>query len=130
MFVCSSHQVLLAARVISLAVGGWLGNARLALALYAGTGFIVYSWVLVWLVWESGASVRLAVWAIARIFVYAIPGLLILAMAKWWWQWPDWSLLVVAGLGGLLYYGIAIRQDSALLQPLANMMGRSRAKSQ
>ncbi len=116
--------VLLATRVASLVIGGKSGDPRIALALYSMSGFIVWGGMLGWLIRASGASIWKAVLDTVRNLLYTAPTLLLLAMAKWWWHWPAWSILFVVGIGGLAYYGIILRRDRALLEPIVQAVGR------
>lgn len=119
---------LLITRVISLTMGGWLGNSRLALALYAGSGLVIWVGLVLWLLHASGVSIRSAALDTVRCLVYAAPVLLALSAAKWWWQWSAWGLVALAGLGALVYYGAVIRRDPALMEPLSGLLGRMRSR--
>jgi O-antigen/teichoic acid export membrane protein len=116
--------VLLASRALALIAGGWLGDARLALALYAGSGLVLWAWMVGWLLRASGASLGQAAQATARNLLFSAPVLLVLAAAKWWWHWPAWSILLLACAGGLAYYGFMIRRDRSLMEPILNGLER------
>ena len=116
--------VLLASRVLSLIIGGWFfGNARLALALYAGSGLAAWIWAGWWLLRLSGVSSGVAVSHLWRCLLYAMPCFLFLSAAKWWWQWPAWGILLLAVVGGLVYYGFVVRHDRVLREHASYAIG-------
>jgi O-antigen/teichoic acid export membrane protein len=105
---------LLATRLASLILGGAVGNARIALALYAGSGFLMWMGLVIWVLCASGALVHQALLRSARYLLYSIPPLGLVAVAKWWWDWPAWAILGVAVAGALPYYAIVISKDPVL----------------
>lgn len=117
---------LLVTRVLSLAIGAWLGSVRWALALYAGTGLVIWIGLVLWLLYASGASVQIAALSTARRFLIAAPILGILVAAKLWWQWPPLGLVLLAGGGAIFYYGIVVRQDRSLANTITKAMRRMR----
>jgi len=120
--------ILFISRILSLTIGGRLGNARLALALYAGSGLVMWVVLLLWLFRMSGASMRRSVLYMGRCLVYAAPVLLFLFAAKWWWQWSAYGILALAGIGTLVYYGVIIQQDRSLMKAVFAAWDRVRSK--
>ncbi len=108
--------VLLLSRIISLVVGGLLGNARLALLLYAASGFVMCAWMLMWLLHASGVSIWNAMGDTGRRFLYLVPTLLFLSAAKYWWQWSASHILILTGISAFVYYGILIWRDPSLMK--------------
>jgi O-antigen/teichoic acid export membrane protein len=116
--------VLIVTRIASLVLGGLSGDPRLALALYSTSGFVLYLGLLGWLLRASGASIWRASLDTARGLLYTAPALVLLIVAKWWWRWPAWSILLLAGMGGVVYYGMILRHDRTLLEPILRVVGR------
>ena len=96
----------------------------LALLLYANFGLALWLWLIQWTIRASHASVRRAIAASGRPLLYSVPGLLVLAIAKGWWQFPDWTILILAGAGGLFYYTMLIQEDRSLLDLLTSVLNR------
>ena len=116
--------ILLAFRIVSLVIGGWLGDARLALTLFAGSGVVLWIILSFLLLHLSCVSKRSAVLDILRCLLYAMPVMLILSAAKWYWQCPPWIILLIAVAGTLFYYSIIITRDKALQQPVSDAWSR------
>jgi O-antigen/teichoic acid export membrane protein len=124
------NVVLMLTRFASLTAGGWAGNARLALALYAASGSVIWLGMILWLLRESGTSVWQATLHSVRYLLYSLPIVLLLVVAKAWWGWPTWVLVSLAVAGALAYYGIVIQQDRTLTEPFVRWLDRLRGRSQ
>lgn len=94
--------MLLLTRVISLAVGGWLGNARLALLLFSITGVLVYGNLCITISKQAGVMVRKVLKDIIFETVRFIPlGIILLIISKT--ENNYWGL-VAGGMGVALRY--------------------------
>jgi O-antigen/teichoic acid export membrane protein len=122
------NLILLLSRLASLAVGGQLGNPRLALLLYAGVGVLIWVGLLAWLIWLSAARFRRVLSGLAAYFIFAIPGLTALSIAKWWMQWPVFAVFGVAALGGLLNYALVFAHDPEIREGLLAIARRVTSK--
>lgn len=77
------NGVLFLTRLGSLSLGGYLGDARLALFFFAATGILVYGYLIFSLIIAAGVS-WISIWRVVRQgFLYFAPfGLLLLLMQK------------------------------------------------
>ena len=116
--------ILFISRAVSLVLGSLLGNARIALALYAGSGLLMWGGFVIWVLWVTGTSMRQAVVGLMRCLLYALPILVCVSIVKWWWDWSALAIVAVAAVGTLLYYGIVIWQDSTLRAMSINALKR------
>ena len=119
---------LVVSRLASLLIGGWMNDVHVALALYAGSGVVLWGMLILYLLRLAGVSGRHAVSPVLRCLVYASPTILCLAGAVWWGL-PAWIKLALAGVGALSYYGMVIHGDvklrSSLFAVLAGVLRRA-----
>jgi len=89
------NTLIFTTRLIALGTGGMLGNARLALVLFAATGILVYGGLCAWILKTSGVSKSQA-WSI--LFKYlSISVLIISPVAAAKLLAPASSFIVLAG---------------------------------
>ena len=67
-FLLRINVLLLITRLISLGLGGYLGSARIALMLFAGTGVLVYGYLCISILMHSGTALP----RIGSIFLQAL----------------------------------------------------------
>lgn len=72
-FALKFNAVLLATRVLTLAAGGWMGSARLALALYAASGILAYGYLNLATMREAGLALRGIGRLVARELAFVLP---------------------------------------------------------
>lgn len=81
-FSLGLNIVIFISRFVSIAIGGWLNNARLALLLFAISGFILYGYLGLSIVLSSGVPWRNAGSILINNFVRLVPAALILFVLK------------------------------------------------
>lgn len=108
------NGLLLGVRIAALCIGGRMGDARLAMMLDAGSGLLLYFFLIVWLLRASGASVGSAISSLIRTIVYSIPLLIMLAVAKYILGFGPLLLIGLSIIEGMLYYSIVIIRDKEL----------------
>lgn len=62
------HAAILLSRLLGLSMGGYIGNARISLLLFSISGVVVYSYLLIRVIYLSGASLNI----ISRKFISEI----------------------------------------------------------
>ena len=97
-------------RLATLAVGGLLGNARLAVALFAVAGIVVYGAYCRIIIRKSGAMAANVVKGCAQTFVVAIPAALVIALIRYWFASPAIPVVSAAAFLGLYFFNL-IRTD-------------------
>lgn len=101
----------IATRFISLAAGGLLGNARLAIALFSLCGVVVYGAYCLAVIRKSGASAKaVGRIALSRVAMFA-PAAVILVILRIF----SASSAVIVGVAAVIlaaYYGNLLRTDS------------------
>jgi len=112
---------ILLTRVVALWVGGTLGNARLALALFSAVGVLVYGYFCLVVLRLCAVPVLTMARAMASNAVTFIPaGLIILGL-----KYLNVAPIVIIASSGLLlaaYYVHAIRTDSAGWEIFSGML--------
>ena len=81
-FSLGLNIIIFISRFVSIAIGGWLNNARLALLLFAISGLILYGYLGLSIVLSSGVPWRNALSIMINNFVRFVPAALILLVLK------------------------------------------------
>jgi lipopolysaccharide exporter len=112
---------ILIARVAALLIGGALGDARLALALFSAVGILGYGYFCVVVLQLCAVPVSQMILVMIRNAALFFPAAIIIAMLKYYGM-PPALILAVAAILLILYYGRLIRTDSTGRQILAGML--------
>jgi len=70
-FMLRWNIVVLVSRFIFLALGGWLGNVYLTLALFAINGIITYGFLVLWVILKSGLTCRYAFGLLSKSIIFS-----------------------------------------------------------
>lgn len=112
--------ILLIMRAGALVVGGLLGNARTAIALFALVGIVIYSMLFFWLLSVADVSF-FAVWKGFRKYAaYSIPLIVGVVYAKWILLLSPIILVVMAGAATMIYCIAVMTNNSDLLPAIFN----------
>lgn len=112
------NLLFLSGRVAAIAIGGWLGSPRLAVAWLCASGVILWLIALNWLFRLCGVS-RLSLLRILGVSLVQSSLCLILpVLGKWWWGWSAPLVLATVGAGAAVYYLMLIWREPALSQLL------------
>ncbi len=114
--------ILFITRLISLVLGGVMGNARIALAFFAGTGFIISFWKCFWLLSSVGIPKSRALYYLGKYISYSMPIMGIVALAKWVLKFNPSGILLVGCLGTVLYYTLIIWEDKTLRENIQRLV--------
>ncbi len=106
--------VLFAARAVSLSLGGWMGNARLAILLFAFSGVSVWVWRLTWLLSSSGVRIGPLIRAVYLHLSLCSPFLLAVVAAKVFFGRQETPIVVAAVIIGIAFLLVASRFDPTL----------------
>ncbi len=110
--------ILFVTRAISLIWGGLIGDARIALILFSGTGAIAFLAMTFWLLSCANVSLFRALNIFSKNTVLCIPMLSIVALCKFYFDLvPIWVILIGI-IGSLPYYLIVVKQDRELQKPI------------
>ena len=130
------NLVVFVTRVASLAIGGWLQDARLALILFSASGVVTYAVYCLWATRISGVSVRETLRMFFDGMLSSAPFLGVVALFKWVIPLPQASLtvlqvplqglllLVISGVMSAAYYLWALWRDPTLRSALTPMLAR------
>lgn len=102
-----------ATRILSLAIGGYLGNARIALILFAASGVLVYGYLCLKMMYYAEVKMSRVAKIVTSNLLYFIPAGTILVILKLF----EFNQFVIVGISGLLiaiYYGYIIKTDKQL----------------
>jgi len=125
-FALTLNVVILATRFLALTAGGLLGDARLALVLFAASGVVVYGYYSFAIL--AAAGVRWG--SAARILgsgVAAVSPIAVVLVATKAAGAPPWAVVLTGAVSLIAYLWIVVRRDSALLEILASLR-RARTK--
>lgn len=118
--------ILFVTRAISLICGGLIGDVRIALVLFSGTGSIIYICLSFWFLSSAGVSLSRPLSILTNYAAYCMPMLGITALFKWGFDLAPLWVILVGIVGSLPYYLIVIKQDRELqkaIKPLTKKFG-------
>ena len=120
--------MVLATRFLSLAIGGWLHSARLALLLFSAGGVAVYGYYTFAILRAAGLTIRRTARDLAGNLTLVLPVAAVLLIVKFL-KAPGW-LAVGSAAVCMLYYGWQLtRRDPAIIGFLAGAFsGRIRPR--
>jgi O-antigen/teichoic acid export membrane protein len=110
-------------RILSLAIGGYLGNARLALILFAASGVLVYGYLCTTMLHYSGVKMSKAVNIVTSNLLYFVPAGAILIILKSL-EFNQFVLVAVSTLFIAIYYACIIKTDKQLKEMKSGLMVR------
>jgi lipopolysaccharide exporter len=112
--------VILGTRFLSLAAGGLMGDARLALMLFAASGVFVYGYYSFAILAAAGVrwSAALRILASGVAAVSPIAAVLIAGKLA---GVPAWLEVLAAGLSLAAFFSVVVRRDPALLAILKSV---------
>jgi O-antigen/teichoic acid export membrane protein len=103
------NVILIITRSLALYIGGFSGNARIALALFSILGMIVYAGATFWILSKSNVLIKNIVEKMLPHIVLSIALLGVIAYAKWYLiLGPEW-IVVLSCITLLSYYLLAFR---------------------
>ncbi len=124
------NALILVTRIASLWIGGVLGNARLAVGLFAVSGVVMYGYLSLYMLRTSHMSLGRIFRIIGVQLMTFIPVALVLASLRWW-QVAPWVTLIVASAFLIMYMSVTAMRDTHLRGVmngwLAGMKGRLHA---
>jgi lipopolysaccharide exporter len=120
--------MILASRLLSLLVGGWIGNPRLAITLFSLTGIVVYWYLNVLLFKLSGVELSYVYRTLASALVKFMPSGLIL-FGLLFVRLPLWVYTCVGILLIGMYYVDLVRRNKELRQLLSELLSKKTASS-
>jgi O-antigen/teichoic acid export membrane protein len=120
--------ILLIMRAGALVAGGLLGDAHIAIALFALVGIVIYSMLFFWLLSVADVSF-FTVWKGFRKYAaYSIPLIVGVIYAKWILLLSPIILVVIAGAATTIYCIAIITNNSDLLPAIFNIKKRQYSK--
>jgi lipopolysaccharide exporter len=100
-------------RLVSLMIGGYLGNPRLALILFSASGVLVYGYMSVAIIHASGVRWNRITQILLKYFALFAPlGVLLAALTAF--SVNIWLRIVLSVLAGLAYYYYTLISDTEL----------------
>ena len=122
------NVLIFGSRVLALGAGGLLGDARLALLLFGGSGILVYGSMCVSALAISGVRMDIVLRILAADFAYFLPAAIVLVVLE---QLEVPSLILVGtSVGCLAAYGIAVlSRDAGVRRVLRRTGGTVAAKA-
>ena len=122
------HSAIFLTRLISLYIGGVLGNVYIALGLFSITGVFVYGGLAAWNMKLAGVPTYLFFTPLIRYVLYFLPVGLGLFLLKFWYNASSYIVLFVSIITFIIYMIITMRQDTVLNKYLSIMPFMRRAK--
>ena len=113
-FALKLNIVILVTRFLSLGVGGMMGDARLALILFAGSGVLLYGYYSLAILAAAGVRWSAALRILAS-GVAAVTPIAVLLIAGKVAGVPAWLEVLAAGLCLVAFFTLVVRRDPALL---------------
>ena len=121
-----AHISLFFSRVVPLVIGGWIGNARLTLGLFAGTGFVVYGVLGIWLLNLAGVKTQRAIGILLRQVIYCIPILGLLEAIKLFFNPSPLIITALCSFALCIYFTVIVLRDSTLRDIVFSIVNRFR----
>jgi lipopolysaccharide exporter len=112
-FDMKMNALILASRIISLTVGGYLGSARLALVFFSVSGVLVYGYYCTAVLHKSGVLPKRALTLLVNEMLKFIPFGVVLYLAKWL-AVPSPYILLISLIMLCFYYVNLIRRDAQI----------------
>ncbi|MDD3828333.1 MAG: oligosaccharide flippase family protein [Anaerolineae bacterium] len=116
------NLLLIITRFLALGIGGLLGNARLALALFSASGILGYGWMCIWILKASQVPRAQVLQVLSRYLGVSIVILLPLGLAKCLLPVPPLLSLVAAAIASGVYAYFVIRSEPQLGANLARFV--------
>jgi len=110
------NTLLFVTRLVSLGTGGILGNARLALVLFAATGIFIYGGSSIWILRTSGVPKAQIFNVLSRYLGFSV--LVISPVAAIKFSLPASALVTViaAGIACVVYFILLSREEQNLIR--------------
>lgn len=108
------NSVIFSSRLLSFVLGGYLGNPRLALALFSASGVLIYGWYTLYILSLAGVSRRYSITILLRYVLYALPGLAMVLSLRLLDMSPMLVTMVAVGLV-LVYETVLIFKSPEML---------------
>jgi O-antigen/teichoic acid export membrane protein len=118
------NVVIFLTRLLSLVMGGWLGNVYLALVLFSVSGVFVYGYMGLSIILISGVSKNQVFQILLKNLGLFLPGGILLLILKYLLVSPLLIVIVAVGVVGL-YYLYVLRSDPQILQLLKGIRDKS-----
>ena len=109
-----AHGAIFFAHLIPVAVGGILGNIYIALALFAGSGALVYGGLALWSSMLGGLPLQRCLLVLLREGVYGLPFAVALVIVKAWFKGSVGVVLVANVVAMMAYYLLVLGRHPAL----------------
>jgi len=123
------NLLLLLARAAALTAGAVSGDPRVALALFALVGVVIWSGICFWLLKVAGISIGGILMSLGRYVLYSLPVLILGALAAEGLSPLDPVQTVALGASAAVpYYILSMRREGGLCLParLLRMVGASK----
>lgn len=121
------HSTIFLTRLVSLYIGGVLGNVYIALGLFSVTGVFVYGGLSIWNMKLAGVPTYLFFTPLIRYFLYSLPVCLGLLLLNFWCNASPYIVLFISVITLIIYMIVTIRQDNVLRKYLSIMLFMGRA---
>ncbi len=121
------NMLLIITRFLALGIGGLLGNARLALALYSASGILGYGWMCIWILKASKVSRAQILQVLFKYLGVSMAIVLPLALVKFLLPAPPLLSLLTAAIAGGVYAYFLIRNEPQLAGSLARFVSSTGA---
>lgn len=110
--------ILFVTRAVSLIAGGLIGDARIALILFSGTGAIAFLVMAFWLLSCANVSLFRTLNIFLKKIIICIPILSIVALCEFYFDLAPIWVILIGITGSLPYYVIILEQDEELQKPI------------
>ncbi len=114
--------ILLPVRVGALVIGGLLGNARIAIALFSITGVIVYIILLIWIMAKAKASVGKVSKRSLKYLAYSLLLLIPILSGKLIFNLSPQILFLGEAITSLAYYYMLAKANKTILMPIQSIL--------
>lgn len=118
------HVILLVVRTVPLIIGGIVGNAYLAIALFACSGILAYGGLLFWCSSLAGVSMLEQLRIIYQEALYVVPVVGAILLFKIGFGLSAGIVFFVSLFGMLAYGVLLVRRDPELLEYFNNIKQR------
>jgi len=113
--------------VVSITVGGMLNNIYVALCLLSLLDGLVLFGFGLYMIHCVGIPVSRIFSILLKCFVSCMPIIFAVALAKWYFGASSLLLIMISGIGGIMYYGILVKKNKVLRSTITAVFRKVRS---
>ena len=110
--------------IAAVTIGGLLGNVYISFLFLSGLTGILYGVYGFWFMNLAGLTVSKVLQTLLLNFVKISPVIIAIAVSKWHLNLSSFLLIILSGVGVIIFYGIVLRTDEVIRSLIVRTMMR------